>query len=214
MIEHDHEPVAGLPEKPPEGERILWQGKPDWRVLALRGFRLRWLALYFVVLAVWAAALAWQAGAPTALALTQASWLLGLGAAVIGLVALFARLCARNTIYTITDRRLVIRSGIALDMAVNLPFRLIDSAALKAGPDGIGDVVVQMAPPHRVALLSLWPHVRPWRFRAPQPMLRAVPDAAAVARLLARALAATGGTVTAQPVAATRPSSQPEAAHA
>lgn len=196
MKEHDFEPIAGLPERPPAGERILWQGRPAWRVLAFRGFRLRWLAVYFVVLAVWAAALAWQAGAPADLGVTQAAWLLGLGAFVAGLIALYAWMCARNTVYTITDQRLVIRSGIALDMAVNLPFRLIDTAGLRANPDGTGDVIVTLAPPHRVAWLSLLPHVRTWHMRKPQPMLRAIPDAAGVARLLARALAATGGTVT------------------
>ncbi|MEO1362599.1 MAG: PH domain-containing protein, partial [Pseudomonadota bacterium] len=28
------EPVAGLPEAPPEGEQILWQGRPDTWALA------------------------------------------------------------------------------------------------------------------------------------------------------------------------------------
>jgi len=27
------EPVRGLPEKLPAGERILWQGMPDWHPL-------------------------------------------------------------------------------------------------------------------------------------------------------------------------------------
>ena len=36
----------------------------------------------------------------------------------------------------------------------------------------------------------LWPHARPWRYRSPEPMLRAVPDAQAVAARLTRACAA------------------------
>ena len=35
----------------------------------------------------------------------------------------------------------------------------------------------------------LWPHVRPWRFTMPQPMLRAIPDVSAVASVLAQACA-------------------------
>jgi hypothetical protein len=45
-------------------------------------------------------------------------------------------------------------------------------------------------PGKRLAYLVLWPHVRPWRLQAPQPMLRAIDDVAAVADLLAEALAA------------------------
>ena len=29
--EHEFEPVPGLPETLPEGESMLWQGKPGWR---------------------------------------------------------------------------------------------------------------------------------------------------------------------------------------
>lgn len=214
MKEHENEPIPGLPERPPAGERILWQGRPAWRVLALRGFRLRWLGLYFAVLAAWAAALALNAGAPTALALTQAAWLVALGIVVAAMVAGYAWLAARNTMYTITDKRLVIRSGIALDMAVNLPFALIESAALKANADGTGDVVVALSAPNRVAWLALWPHARAWHVRRPQPMLRAVPDATGVARLLARGLAATGGTMTAPAAPARLPDADPAGVHA
>ncbi len=41
------EPIRGLPEMPPEGERILWQGSPDWRALAWRVFHIREVTFYF-----------------------------------------------------------------------------------------------------------------------------------------------------------------------
>ena len=50
MREHDNEPVWGLPEQPPEGEQILWQGKPDWRVLARQAMHVPLLAVYFAVM--------------------------------------------------------------------------------------------------------------------------------------------------------------------
>ena len=28
------EPIPGLPERPPQGEEILWQGRPNWWALA------------------------------------------------------------------------------------------------------------------------------------------------------------------------------------
>ena len=37
----------GLPERLPDGERLLWQGAPDWRALARQAFHVRGLAIYF-----------------------------------------------------------------------------------------------------------------------------------------------------------------------
>ena len=48
--EHDFEAVRGLPEPLPPGETLLWQGAPDWRVLARHGFHLRQLVGYFGVI--------------------------------------------------------------------------------------------------------------------------------------------------------------------
>ena len=45
--EHDSEPVRGLPAVLPEGERVLWQGAPNWRSLALNTYQVRTLAYYF-----------------------------------------------------------------------------------------------------------------------------------------------------------------------
>ncbi|MEM1103487.1 MAG: hypothetical protein AAGH48_05230, partial [Pseudomonadota bacterium] len=49
------EPIRGLPEALPEGERILWQGEPTWRQLAVNVFHIRALAIYFGVLMIWRA---------------------------------------------------------------------------------------------------------------------------------------------------------------
>ena len=36
------------------------------------------------------------------------------------------------------------RFGVALPMTVNLPFRLVAGAAIKAWPDGTGDIPLQL----------------------------------------------------------------------
>ena len=46
--EHEWEAAPGLPSALPPGERILWQGAPDWRSLAVHAFHVRKIALYFV----------------------------------------------------------------------------------------------------------------------------------------------------------------------
>ena len=47
MSEYATEPVKGLPELLPTGERMLWQGQPSWRALAIRVFHVRKIAIYF-----------------------------------------------------------------------------------------------------------------------------------------------------------------------
>ena len=52
-MSHDEyavEPIPGLPEEPPRGEVILWQGRPQWWPTARRAFQINKVALYFLVL--------------------------------------------------------------------------------------------------------------------------------------------------------------------
>jgi hypothetical protein len=115
-------------------------------------------------------------------------WLAPLPAAALGVLALISWLSAKKTWYTITNRRLVMRMGIVLEITFNFPFRVISSAALHLYTDGTGDIPVTLATEDRIAYLHLWPHVRPGRFKRTEPMMRALPNAGAVAELLARAL--------------------------
>jgi hypothetical protein len=78
-------------------------------------------------------------------------------------------------------------------MSLNLPFNMIENADVKLFRDGSGDIPLLLAGATKVGYVTLWPHARPWRTRRVQPMLRSVPDAARVAQLLARALAASAG---------------------
>jgi len=210
MEDHDDfafEPVPGLPEKLPVGETLLWQGSPDWKALAISAFHVRKVAVYFALLLAWH--LATRAGDSVAdLAMTVA-WHGALAAVTIGILSLLARLYARGTIYTLTTKRIVIRSGLALPVTLNLPLALLDTAALTIQPLGTDSIALSVTQPNRVAWLVLWPNARPWHFNNPQPMLRCIRDAAVVAPLLKRALEAeTGGS---QPRVALRPQPQPDA---
>ncbi|MGY6627283.1 MAG: photosynthetic complex putative assembly protein PuhB [Oceanicaulis sp.] len=187
------EPIPGLPDKLPEGERVLWSGGPDWKSLALHVFHVRAVAIYFAVLIAWEASSGLSAGVAAGEAVMTGFLQLLLAGAAIGLLSLFAWLIARSTVYTVTNERVVIRAGVALPKAVNIPFRVIGSASLKARANGNGDIPLQLTGPDRVAYLSLWPHVRPWRLNNAQPMLRGLPDAAGAAQVLAGALAEKAG---------------------
>lgn len=168
---------------------MLWQGAPQWHSLARRAFHLRGLTLYFGALLLWRIGSGLTDGQALAALASSVAVLALLALATVGLVVLFGWLTARTTVYTITSRRIVIRFGIALPLTLNIPFRSVESAALKAYPDGSGDIPLTLTCTERVGYLILWPHIRPRRLANPQPMLRTVPDAAAVADLLAQALA-------------------------
>jgi len=188
--EHDYEPIPGLPAPLPPGESILWQGAPCWRSMALRAMRVRQFAIYFAILAAWGVLGGLSSGTP---ALDVALSTLRLGALAVlalALLALFAWLVARTTLYTITSRRVVMRVGIALPMTLQIPFGRIHSADLRSWADATGDISLTLSAGERVAYLVLWPHTRPWKIARPLPTLRAVADATSVARILGRALAA------------------------
>jgi hypothetical protein len=190
MNEHDYEPIPGLPAPLPAGETILWQGAPCWETLAWRAMRVPQISIYFAILAAWGLIAGISAGTQaTELALSTLR-LVALAGLAVGLLALFACLVARTTLYTITTRRVVMRFGIALPMTLQIPFRMIEGADLRVWANGAGDVALSLQAGQRVAYLVLWPHARPWKVTRPVPSLRAVPDAAAVGQILGRALAA------------------------
>ena len=200
--EYEFEPVRGLPERLPAGETMLWQGEPRAAALARRAFHVPTLAVYFGVLVAWRALAAVADHEPLGRAVFGTLWIAALAAAAIGVLAALAWLTARTTVYTITTERIVIRFGIALPMTVNIPFRLIESAAVKAHADGTGDIPLVLARGERTSYLVMWPHVRPWRIARPEPMLRAIPDVAHAAGVLALALAAAAGTTPVRAISA------------
>ena len=182
--------LRGLPERLPVGERLLWQGAPDWRVLARQAFHIRKLAAYFGIIIAWVAVdavLRREPAASVALALLRDT---AIAAVPLGLVAGYAWTVARTTVYTVTDRRVVLKIGLALPVTINLPFARIESAAVKSRADGAGDISLELRGSDRLAYPVLWPHARPWRLSRAEPTLRGLRDAGAPARILARALAA------------------------
>lgn len=185
--EHEVEPQYGLPEKLPQNERILWQGSPDWKILARFCFHTHKLAAYFAALIAIRVAVVLTEGGSLNLAMVNALWLSLLAAIAIGIMAGIAYLCARTTVYTITTHRVVMRVGIVLRLAFNLPFKRIASAGFRGLAGDRGDIPLALMGDDRIAYLNLWPHARPWRFSKPEPMLRSVPKAQEVARILSQA---------------------------
>jgi hypothetical protein len=215
--EHEIEPIPGLPEQLPAGEKIIWQGAPTFKGIALHVLHVRAVAIYFGLLFAGVTGSAIWSGAPYGAAIVGNSGVVAGGIAACALLTLFAWLIHRSTLYTITTRRVVLRFGIALPMSANVPFSSIQAADLKLHGDGSGDIALALNGEGRQSLVVLWPHVRPWHTVRPQPALRCIPNAKEVAETLATAVTSAGhprlvSVGTARPQAGLEPVPQSSAA--
>ncbi len=190
---HEFEPQFGLPERLPSDERVIWQGSPDVATLARSAFHLRKLMLYFGLLLVARAYLETIAGASALQVLLALKWLAPV--TVLGLLTVWtlAWLTARTTVYTLTNKRVVMRLGVVLTVSFNLPLSKIAAADLRALGGDHGDITLALKGEDRIAWVHLWPSVRPWRISKPEPTLRAVPGASALAADLRAAWTAVNG---------------------
>jgi Bacterial PH domain len=186
--EHDFEPVKGLPADLPQGEHILWQGSADWLLMARQVFKITWIAVYFAGLMVWRLASSLSEGQSLQAGIANALWALPLAACALGLFLGLAVINAKTTVYTITSKRVVMRFGAAMTKAINIPFKIIESASFNAGKGTSGDLAITLVKPNKIPLLLLWPHARPGKILHPQPTLRCLKDGAIAAPILAEAL--------------------------
>lgn len=191
------EPIRGLPEVPPEGENILWQGAPDPWMLARHALNLGWVAGYFLLLAAWrGVAIGIEQGWALGLKATVPYLLMGVVACAI--LAGLALVFARTTVYTLTNRRVAMRIGAALTVTLNIPFTCVIAADVALDRNGNGSIALELTEGTKLSYIVCWPHVRPWWISNTQPALRCIPDAERVAGLLADAAQARVGVVAAQ----------------
>jgi fumarate reductase subunit C len=180
--------VRPLPEALPEDERVLWQRSPEWRPYSRRVFQVDKIALYFLIVVCWVGIAAYIDNGGWQALFRSLVWSIPPAVGVIGLLALVAWLYARTTVYTITNKRVIIQSGLAVPSAVNLPFTKVQSADMKTFTDKTGDIELSMSGP-RLLYTMLWPNVRLLRLKRPTPVMRGLRQPEAVAEILGQALA-------------------------
>ena len=172
MMEYEGEPIEGLPEVLPEGESLIWQGRPTVGAMLKRVFFVPQLALYFGLLIGGHTIYRLTEGVAMAQVLGTLVWQSGLAATVLLLLVWLARAYAKSILYTLTSARLVIRSGVALPMMVNIPIEQIISADLRVHRDGTGDIVLSASADRQLYWVLLWPNVSAWYSRPVRPCLR------------------------------------------
>lgn len=180
------EPIPGLPEAPPAGEEILWQGRPATWALARDALNIGWVAGYFALLTVWRFVSVVDL-MPLGQAIGAALPMVIVGAVACLLLLVMAWVQARCTMYTVTSSRVAMRIGAALTLTLNIPYTQVANAVLDLRKGGTGTIALETLGKTRLSIFVIWPHARPWRFNPTQPALRCIPDAERVAALIADA---------------------------
>ena len=188
--EHEIEPVPGLPGRLPDGEYIVWQGQPDLKIVMTRLLRARWIALYFAIAALWSVAVGINSSESAWLLLGRVTFIAVAAAILFGLMFLYARSIAKTTLYTLTNRRVVMRVGIAISASFNLPFKQIAGADFRVGKDGSGDIALTLKAGHGLSGSVFFPHQRGGLWRKLSPQMICLTDAKSVAEKLAAQLRA------------------------
>jgi hypothetical protein len=157
-------------------------------------FHARAAAIYFTLLIALHLGARLLAGDQPGTALGGSAWQFALSALTVGTLTLMGYIYGRATLYTLTNRRLVVRTGVAVPMMINVPLERLAAADLRVHRDGSGDVALTPAPGVRLAFWALWPNIRPWHYRPVCPSLRCLPEPERAARCLAEAVGADAAT--------------------
>ena len=155
--EYEFEPQFGLPERLPSDEFIVWQGSPDIGALAASAFHIKKLVVYFILLIVACAWPALEAQADAMAVLQAIKWIAPLSLLGLASVWLVAYMTSRATVYTLTNKRVVMRLGIVLTVTFNLPLKQIASSDVRMLESGFGDITLALQGSDRIA----WVHCGP-----------------------------------------------------
>ena len=120
-MKQDFNQFRELPAPLPVGERVIWQGKPSFKGLALRSFHIREVAIYFGLLMAWRLWSNWSHGAQSGEFVTCVLWIVAPAVSAIAVLAGLAWLFRRAACYTITTKRVLFQFGVALPMTMNVP---------------------------------------------------------------------------------------------
>ena len=111
-------------------------------------------------------------------------WQFSLGGIVLVILSVLGHFYAKSTIYALTNKRFVIRSGLALPSVIAIPLTKLQSAGIRTYSDDTGDIVLVPDKGLKVYWLLLWPSVRTFEWRHVQPLLRAIEKPEVVAGML------------------------------
>ncbi len=186
MYKIDKSPPKDILSVIPKDEEILWNGRPDLRRFCLSALGLRYIAVYLIVIT---GVIFFNNFGNFSLAVfleKMFPYILSCFIAVILLVVIGASQ-VMPTVYVITSKRIIIKSGLALIFMLNVPFDKISNIDKQVLKDGCGNISFKLISNKRVPFFASWPSVRPWHFNNPEPTFRCIADVDVVAFKLAKA---------------------------
>ena len=178
--------ALNLSENLPNGEQLIWQGQPERHALATRAMYLKYIAFYLAALIAARTGYLVVDGEPVATWSGMLIWQMLASAFVMLLIVGLAAVYSRTTRYSLTNERLIIKTGAAITIHINLPLQQIIGADLREYSDDTGDITLQVSQADKLYWLLMWPNVRSWWIRPLRPVLRGLRDAQAVAHLLVK----------------------------
>jgi hypothetical protein len=193
--EHEFEAELGLPEKLPQGEQILWQGSPDLKTLLFKVFHMKGLLVYFGLLLAYRVISGVMDGEAFSVVFFAGLQIMIFSSIGLGLICILGYLMASTAVYTITNKRVVMRIGIVLNMTFNFPLKMIESADCGIAKNGCGDIYLKLKGDSKIAIVHLWPHSRPSKWAVPQPTLRSIKNCSEVAKILVDAWSEQNNTI-------------------
>ena len=170
------------------GEAVVWQGSPKTGAFLHRVFHVPVIAAYFLILQILNAWQAYVKAMPLQSAIRASLPLLGVSVVALAIFVAFAWFSARTTRYIVTDRRVILKYGIAMPATLSIPFSKIATLSVAVRRDHTGDISLKLTADNHIGYLKLWPHARSWHLKRPQPTLRSVPAGGMVAALMTRAI--------------------------
>ena len=174
----------------PNGESILWKGRPSLWGFSWNLFGLKWITLYLSMLSIVSVARFFASDFYTAFYVDFLPFFLsGIFASII-LIGLAATQ-TYSTVYIITENRVIIKTGAALSFLISMPFKKIKEVNLQKRGASIGTISFELLSEKRVPYISCWPSVRPWKFKRTQPAFSCIGSVDEVATIL-RKTAMTG----------------------
>ena len=174
----------------PNGESILWKGRPSLWGFSWNLFGLEWITLYLSMLSIVSVARFFASDFYTAFYVDFLPFFLsGIFASII-LIGLAATQ-TYSTVYIITENRVIIKTGAALSFLISMPFKKIKEVNLQKRGASIGTISFELLSEKRVPYISCWPSVRPWKFKRTQPAFSCIGSVDEVATIL-RKTAMTG----------------------
>ena len=173
----------------PEGESILWKGKPSFWGFSWYFFGLKLLALYLIILSVVFAARLTVTDFFTAFVVDFLPFLLS-GILTSCILMALAKIQSQSSVYIITENRVIIKSGAALSFLISMPFKKIKAVNLQKRKGSLGTISFELNSGKRVPYISCWPSVRPWRFKNTEPAFSCIENVDEVATILRKSVMA------------------------